>query len=330
MERLKSGFFPTVFSALLRPLVGYLDRNSLPIYSGELTIGGLRQPVNVGWDNYAVPHVSAANELDLFLAQGYLHAQERLWQMELSRRFLSGRMAEIFGDFPLPWKELSSQFRGRTSVEFDYFARLLGIRAAAMASLNQLAEPEQLRLDAYSSGVNAYIERCGKKLPWEFRILRHEPEPWRAADTVTINKGLAFLLSTALYTRLNWLALAAQLEDSPEKLRTLMPGYPNDAPTTTRLLWHQARGIWQFASGMLTAGDWHSAGHGSNSWVIAPHRSVSESAILCNDPHLRMTLPSTWYLMSLKAEGNTAQPDGYEVSGASIPGMPGIQLGHNR
>jgi penicillin amidase len=277
-----------------------------------------------------VPHVYAANEHDLFLAQGYLHAQERLWQMEMSRRFLSGSMAEIFGDFALPWKELSSQFRGRTSIEFDYFVRLLGIRDAAVASLAHLAEAEQLRLTAYSTGVNAYIERCGKKLPWEFRVLRHEPEPWRPVDTVTINKGLAFLLSTALYTRLNWLAIAAQLQDSPEKLRMLMPNYPDDAPTTTRLTWDQARGLWEFASGILAGSPWHPAGHGSNSWAIAPHRSSSGSAVLCNDPHLRTTLPSTWYLMSLKAAGDPTQPDIYEASGASIPGMPGILLGHNR
>ncbi|MBM2806337.1 MAG: penicillin acylase family protein, partial [Deltaproteobacteria bacterium] len=203
MELPKSGFLPTVFSALLRPVLWQLDRHSLPKYSGELNIAGLKHPVDVRWDQYAIPHVSAANEHDLFLVQGYLHAQERLWQMELSRRFLSGRMAEIFGDFALPWKELSVQFRGRSSAEFDYFVRLLGIRDAAAASLSQLAQPEQLRLAAYSAGVNAYIERCGKKLPWEFRLLRHQPEPWRPTDTLTINKGLAFLLSTALYTRLN-------------------------------------------------------------------------------------------------------------------------------
>lgn len=330
MELPKSGFFQTVFSALLRPILRHLDQNSLAKYSGELNIAGLKDPVDVCWDDFAIPHVSAANEHDLFLSQGYLHAQERLWQMELSRRFLSGRMAEIFGDFALPWKELSVQFRGRSSAEFDYFVRLLGIRDAAAASLAEQAEPEQLRLAAYSAGVNAYIERCGKKLPWEFRLLRHQPEPWRPTDTLTINKGLAFLLSTALYTRLNWIAIAAQLRDTPEKLRTLLPSYPADAPTITRAVWHQARGLWEFTNGILTASDWHPAGQGSNNWAIAAHRSSSGSALLGNDPHLRMTLPSMWYLMSLKALGNPAQSDGYEVWGASIPGMPCIQLGHNR
>ena len=330
MELPKSGFFPTVFSALLRPFVDYLDRSSLAIYEGELTLAGLNHPVNVHWDDYAIPHVTAANEQDLFVAQGYLHAQERLWQMELGRRFLAGRLAEIFGDFSLPWQELTQYFRGRTSADFDYFIRLLGIRHAALAMLDQLAEPEQLRLRAYSQGVNAYIEKCGKKLPWEFRALRHEPEPWRPEDTLTIGKGLALLLSTALYTRLNFIAIADRLRTQPEKLRALMPHYPINAPTITQWMGQQAAGVWQFISGSFGATDWHGAGHGSNNWAVAPHRSVTGGAILCNDPHLRMTLPSAWYLMHLKSLSDGTRTDEFEAWGASIPGIPCIQLGHNR
>ena len=330
MELPKSGFFPAVFSALVRPIVGCLDRHSLARYSGHLTIPGLTSAVDVRWDDYGIPHVRAANEHDLFIAQGYLHAQERLWQMEVNRRFLAGRMAEIFGDFSLPWRELSTYFRGRSSVDFDYFVRLLGIRDAALLSLAQLPEPEQLRLRDYSLGVNAYIEHCGKKLPWEFRLLRHAPEPWHPEDTLTIAKGFAFLLSTALYTRLNLIAIANKLAGQPAMLRSLMPHYPADAPTTTRAVWQQASGMWQFTSGVLAASDWHPAGHGSNSWAVAPQRSATGKALLCNDPHLRMTLPSTWYLMHLKAETTSESSDGYEVWGASIAGTTGIQLGHNR
>ena len=330
MELPKSGFLPTVFLALLGPAIHYLDRHSQPKYQGELGIAGLNHPVHVTWDSYAIPHVHAADEHDLFLSQGYLHAQERLWQMELSRRFLSGRMAEIFGDFALPWKELSTHFRGHTSVDFDYFVRLLGIRAAALASLTELAEAEQLRLRDYSRGVSAYIEQCGKKLPWEFRLLRHAPEPWRPEDTLTIAKGFAFLLSSALYTRLNLLAIADRLANEPAKLRSLMPNYPDDAPTITRTLWRQASGLWQFTNGILATSEWHGAGHGSNNWAVAPQRSATGKAMLCNDPHLRMNLPSIWYLMHLKAEATAQNSDGFEVWGAAIPGTPAIQLGHNR
>ncbi len=95
-------------------------------------------------------------------------------------------------------------------------------------------EDLRARLDAYCAGVNRYIEQCGKKLPWEFRLLRHQPEPWRAEDTLTIGKGLALLLSTALYSRLNFFAVAEKLGDQPAKLQALFPGYPAGAPVIAR------------------------------------------------------------------------------------------------
>ena len=134
--------------------------------------------------------------------------------MDLSRRFLSGRLAEIFGNFPVPWKELSSQFRGQNSTDFDYFMRLMGIQHSAVASLQLASEDEHRRLHAYSQGVNRYIEQCGRRLPWEFRLLRYDPEPWRPEDSLIIGKGFAFLLSTALFTRLNMIAIAAKLGPS--------------------------------------------------------------------------------------------------------------------
>jgi penicillin G amidase len=248
----------------------------------------------------------------------------------MSRRFLSGRLAEIFGAFQLPWKELSSQFRGRTTVEFDYFMRLMGIRRAAMASLKLCSDLEHRFLQAYSDGVNRYIERCGKRLPWEFRLLRYEPEPWRPADSFTIGKGLAFFLSTALFTRLNMIAVSAKLAGNQPMLRSLYPFYPDDGPATTRAVWNGAETVWRFMNGTFASSDWHPVGQGSNNWVVGPNHTVTGRPILCNDPHLHMTVPSIWYLMHLKAAQSRNRPDGYEVWGASIPGSPYIQLGHNR
>ena len=113
-------------------------------------------------------------------------------------------------------------------------------------------------------------------------------------------------------------------------LRSLCPTYPDDGPTITQAVWNSAQSIWQFMNGAFARSDWSTAGHGSNNWVVAPSRSATGRAILCNDPHLRLTIPSIWYLMHLKAETSTTQPDGYEVWGASIPGSPCVQLGHNR
>ena len=192
METPKSDFLSTIFSALLRPLIRRLDKASHPRYRGTLAIPGLENTVKVLWQSHGIPHVFANSERDLFLAQGYLHAQERLWQMDMSRRFLSGRLAEVFGNFSVPWKELSAQFRGRTSADFDYFMRLVGVSHSAHDSLALLSDEDQQRLQAYSKGVNRYIEQCGRKLPWEFRLLFYEPEPWRPQDSLIIGKGSHF------------------------------------------------------------------------------------------------------------------------------------------
>ena len=320
----------TVFSALLGLFIRFLDRHAAPKYKGTLELGGLGNKVKIVWGAYGVPHAYAGNEEDLFLAQGYLHAQERLWQMDMSRRFLCGRLAEIVGNFSVPWQDLSSQFRGQNSTDFDYFMRLMGIQPAAAASVGLASEYEHRQLIAYSQGVNRYIERCGRRLPWEFRFLRYEPEPWRPEDSLIIAKGFAFFLSMAFFTRLNMIALAAKLTDHQQMLRSLCPSYPDDAPTITQAAWDSAKGIWQFVNGSFARSDWSIAGHGSNSWVVAPSRSATGRPFLCNDPHLRLTLPSIWYLMHLKAAPSNAQPEGYEVWGASIPGSPCVQLGHNR
>jgi penicillin amidase len=324
MEAPKSGCFSTVFSALLRPYLRRLDKPSLARYQGRLALAGLRNAVRVRWDAFAIPHVSAADEIDLFFAQGFLHAQERLWQMELSRRFLQGRNAEIFGNLRLPWKELSYQFRDRTTVDLDYFMRLLGVAASADACLELLSESLRARLDAYCNGVNRYIDQC-KKLPWEFRLLRHRPEVWRPQDTLTIGKGFALLLSTALYTRLNFLAVADKLKNRPDMLRDLLPGYPGSAPVIACAIGTHAGPLSSFANGVFAGAG---AGGASNSWALGATRSQTGGALLCNDPHLRLTLPSIWYLMHLRSAQEA--PDGYEVWGATIPGCPLVQIGRNR
>ncbi len=325
----KRSWLASIASALVAPFLAYLDRGSLPRYEGTLPLPGLENKAAVFWDDHAVPHVFADSEHDLFFAQGYLHAQERLWQMDVSRRFLSGRLAEVFGNFAVPWRELSTQFRRRRSADFDFFIRLLGVRQAATACLDVLPEADIRRLEAYSDGVNRYVNSC-KRLPWEFRLLRYQPETWRPEDSLTIIKGFAFLLSPALFTRLNLMALAAKLLDHPEELRSLFPTYPENGPTITAALQDSARDLWRFMNATFAGTPWQPLGHGSNSWVVAPSRSAGGSPILCNDPHLRMTLPSIWYLMHLRAEMNSSRDEIFEAWGASVPGSPCIHIGHNR
>src|SRR3990172_10962662 len=111
MERLKNGLWFSVLSAFLAPIIRALDKHSLPKYEGHLTLPGLHHRVEVYWEAHGIPHLFATDEHDLFFAQGYLHAQERLWQMDMTRRFLTGRIAEIFCDFSLPFRELPNHFR---------------------------------------------------------------------------------------------------------------------------------------------------------------------------------------------------------------------------
>src|SRR6516165_9697016 len=141
-----------------------LMRRPLPKIKGELHLHGLHEPVEVITDRYGVPHIYAQNEDDLFFAQGYIHAQDRLWQMEFNRRIGSGRLSEIFGELAL---------------ETDRFARRVGIHRASAAAAEQLPEHSKRIFDAYAQGVNAFIEHNNNKLPIEFLLMRYKPESWQ-------------------------------------------------------------------------------------------------------------------------------------------------------
>lgn len=323
-----------LLSPLLRPLLRYWSRRVQPKTEGVTTLAGLRERVTVRWDPFAVPHLFAANERDLFLAQGFLHAQERLWQMDFNRRFHSGRLAEILGEWTVPWQEISIRFKDKTTVDLDYFIRLMGARRTVSASLSLLPQEILTVLEAYSEGVNRYIETHLKSMPVEFRLLRYQPEPWQPVDCLTIGKGFALLLSTALFTRLTVDALAGQLRGQEEKIKSLFPLYPDWGASITRMNSEVSADaslkLLRFINGTFYNSQWAAAGHGSNNWAIAPNRSADGTPILCNDPHLRMTLPPVWYLMGMESLPGSNEEDGYASWGASIPGSPCIYLGHNR
>lgn len=318
----------------LRPLLRAWVQGTKRRSEGLPVVPGLRGPVKVLWGPSQVPHVFAQNERDLLMAQGYLHARERLWQMDFNRRFFSGRLAEVFGERSLARQGISIHFRDKTIADLDYFVRLIGIRRSARASLAILPEAFRDRLEAYSEGVNRYMEAQLKSLPLEFRLLRYQPEPWRPEDILTLGKGFAQQLSTSLPTRLAMSAISARLRGQEAKLKALFPFYPEGEPTVARHDpdpgFRAARELLRFLNGTFQAAGWGGMGQGSNNWVAAPFRSATGAAILCNDPHLRITLPPVWYLMRLKAESDGDGAEGFESWGASVPGLPYIQLGHNR
>src|SRR5579859_5264695 len=157
-----------------------LTRKPLPQSSGTLHLQGLHEPVKIITDRYGTPHIYATNEDDLYFGQGYIHAQERLWQMEMNRRLGSGRLAEIFGTIAL---------------ETDRFCRRLGLHRAADAAVDQLTTHDRRMLEAYINGVNTFIQTNPHKLPVEFTLLSITPEPWRIKDPLQWGKIQGWTLS---------------------------------------------------------------------------------------------------------------------------------------
>ena len=290
-------------------------RNTVASPSGTLVIAGLSAPVEVVRDKEGVPHIFAKSEEDLYSALGFVHAQDRLWQMEMLRRTGQGRLSEIFGERTFPT---------------DVFLRTLDLYGHAERSL-RLLPPAALRtLEAYARGVNAFIDRSvgwlEPRLPPEFLLLRHRPEPWQVADSVLAIKMMALQLSTNLNFEMMRLTFAAQglgpadiedlmppdAEDRPPALPTVSDLYPLYRPGTPR------------KQAALEVDDLIGSG-ASNNWVVAGSRTKSGKPLLANDPHLRLTAPSIWYLAHLALDKPGAQP--LNIAGASIAGMPLIAIG---
>jgi len=280
----------------------------LPKKKGKLVFTGLRDAVEIIYDRYGVPHIYAENEDDLFFAQGYVHAQDRLWQMELNRRTGSGRLAEIFGEI---------------AIETDRFCRRLGMHRAAAAEAARMPRQSRRILEAYARGVNTYIERNKYNLPAEFRLLRFKPEPWKVADSIQWAKMMGWNLGGNWETeviRARVVALlgaerAAKLESGydPKHPLIIPPGVEYKGVNLGMLeQYEQLKQISGF--GMIGA---------SNNWVVDGAMTTTGSPILCNDPHLGQVAPSIWYECHLVAAG-------IDVIGASFPGTAGVVIGHNQ
>jgi penicillin amidase len=285
-----------------------LMRRPLPKVKGELSFPGLHEPVEIITDRYGVPHIYAQNEDDLYFAQGYIHANERMWQMELNRRISSGRLSEIFGEIAL---------------ETDRFARRLGMHRAANDAVKHISKHSKRILDAYSQGVNAYIQRNQNKLPVEFTILRFKPEPWRIEDSIQWSKVMGWNLGGNWETEVIRARIVAKL--GAERAAKLEAGYdPNHPLIIPPGVEYQGINLGMLEEyeqlkqlsgfGMLGA---------SNNWVVDGTMTTTGMPILCNDPHLGQAAPSIWYECHLVAGD-------IDVIGASFPGTPGIVIGHNQ
>lgn len=314
-----------------------LSRFAFPPTQGTLHLPGLDGPVTVYRDGYGIPHIYAATAHDLFFAQGYLHAQDRFWQMDTWRHIGRGRLAEMFGE---------------SQVETDAFLRTLGWERLAEQEFADLPAEDKAILQAYADGVNAYLkDHTGAALSLEYVVLGltnpdYRPAPWRPTDTLVWAKVMAWDLRSNMKAEIQRAILLGTL--APKQVADLFPEYPFDRhPVIVPELSGQAHGT----SGAVAAPDlarlrplfeavaqafaavdaWTGptgAGVGSNNWVVAGSRTATGMPFLANDPHLSAQIPSVWYEVGLHCEQKT--PDClYELNGFSFAGAPGVVIGHS-
>lgn len=297
-------------AAIAAPIAGlyYLWRRPLPIINGRLKLNGLRDRVEIIRDQWGVPHIYAHNDEDVFFAQGFVHAQDRLWHMELNRRLPSGRMSEIVGDI---------------AFGTDKLMRIVGLERAAKNDWMHASEETVLALNAYARGVNAFIETHHNKLPLEFTLLRFKPEPWRPLDSLVWIKMMAWGQG------LNWdaeLLRAAILNKlGPERTAQLLG---SDLADTNPIILNQTpiAGFDRLVSELQQAKNFlniHSPVGMSNNWVIDGTKTVTGKPLLANDPHLPLQMPSLWY------EAHLVTPE-WAAAGVTLPGVPLIVIGHNQ
>jgi len=279
-------------------------RTSLPQAEGRVVVSGPKAVVHIARDADGVPTIVAASDDDAAFGLGFAHAQDRLFQMELMRRYAAGRLAEIFGAAVLP---------------ADKEMRLLGLYRAAKAEIPFLSPEVNRALEAYAAGVNAFLASRHGALPPEFLLLRFSPEQWQVADSLAWGKLMALQIEGNYRGELLRAALARTI--SPADLAFLYPEYPKNAPTTLAAMLPIYR---RLGLGRLYGALPPMVGprYASNNWVVDGRHSKSGKPLLANDPHLAFGAPGPWYLARLKT------PAG-EIAGATAAGVPLVVIGHN-
>jgi penicillin G amidase len=315
--------------------------DSLPQLDGTFSIPGLSAPVTVQRDAQGIPHIRAASLDDLIIAQGYVTAQDRLWQMDSLRRYVTGEMAEIVGDSMIP---------------HDRLQRTLQIRAAADRAFAAYP-PEQVHLlELYARGVNASMEAQRAHLPIEFRLLRYQPAPWTPRDTIAVGIVLFQDLTTTFPQKLDREALTAKLP--PELLADLypvgswrdhppaqppidltapqenIPDIPLDESQTKLKIPDTLQRTQPISSNdlltlqqTLKSPTCDNCRAGSNNWTVSGAHTATGKPLLSNDMHLAHSLPGIWYEADLEAAMSNGAD--FHVTGVSLPGVPFIIVGHN-
>lgn len=338
----------TVIICLVIILAGvsafYLQQ-TLPQVSGSLAVAGLQTRVSVARDTWGTPHITAQNQHDLFFAQGYVTAQDRLFQMEFNRSVAQGKLAALFG-----------AGSNNSLVDADAFLRTLDFYQSAQVELGALDPAVRTELQAYSDGVNAFVAGHQHTLPLEFTILGVNWQPWTPLDSLAYGRVVAFSLDSQWYTKYTRALVAAKAGPGVES--ALFPLYPVNHPTLFASTPNTAAPVTTTASGAASQTSQTSApivasasqralfatlpvsliqgativhdmlgslrdSLGSNDWVVDGSRTASHLPLLANDPHLGISMPAIWYEIALRGGG-------LDAIGFSFPGDPGIVIGHNQ
>jgi penicillin G amidase len=281
-------------------------RSSLPLSEGRLRVEGLGAEVSISRDSHGIPTIRAASDRDAAFALGFVHAQDRLFQMDVMRRAGAGRLSEWFGV---------------KTLGIDRFMRTLGLYRAAESEYPLLSPELRGVLDAYAAGVNAYLSGRRGALTPEYYLLNVTPEPWKPADTLVWGKLMDLDLAGNFRPELLHARLAQRL--TPEEMQLLFPPYPKDAPVTlSDAAMHALKGL---PLGAIAAQIPASVGpdFASNNWVVDGAHNASGKPLVANDPHLGLSAPSVWYLTRLETPG-------LSLAGATAPGSPLLVLGHNQ
>lgn len=281
--------------------------SSLPQYSGEISTTKIKSTIEVYRDSFAVPYIFADNDEDAAFALGFLHAQERMFTMDLIRRAGEGRLSEILGEKVIP---------------FDKMFRTVGISRNIEKNLYRYNSDVMKILQAYSNGVNTFLSEREGNYGIEFDVLGYQPERWKPLHSLIVIKMMAWELNISWWTDLSFAELIQKL--GKEKVFEILPDYPQNAPT---IIADNFKHLPLINSSLAETDKafrefigWTGTHIGSNNWVVNANKSVSGKPIIANDPHLAFSAPGKWYAAVIKSPS-------WNAAGVTLPGVPGVVIG---
>lgn len=307
-------------------------RGQQPVQSSSIQVAGLLDRVTIRRDERGIAYIDAKNDEDLYFAQGYVTASDRLWQMDLFRRTERGELAEILTAGP-----------NNIALEQDKQHRTLGFAQVAEAEVSQASPKTRAVLEAYARGVNAYIASLDPRgLPPEFQILQYKPKPWTPADSLLVVKlffealsstwrldimrealaGLPAQKRAALMPETSPYDVLVVGKDTRKQVTRMHPSFASIAPATNETIRALARDEQIAADALSRVGLYAEGLAASNNWVVSGKRTATGKPLLANDPHLSASAPSIWHMVHLSAPG-------IRVAGVTAPGLLGVVIGHN-